>query len=383
MKKNIFGFITILCIGLIFSACGNSSTPTTPTDEAETGHKLVITHNGHGTFKITVSEEGSISSLNPVVEGDTIENVKKGTNLKIVPVPDSGYDQYLAGIKSDDEDFMQKINGYAGSGTDEDGFLFYNIDMPDSDVTVSIDFRVSKVKINGVYRLENVIFEDGTYADNASSLTPEKKALAVAIIIYSNDGSHVADDKVFLGYNKALGLGIKHNRSGLEWCTEDANAYGKYISSITCSDGSDNLELISKFLSETEGLEDDTSDATLYPAFYFAKNYKNVAGSHVLGTEYEDGWYLPSLAELEAIKSQIGFSENSGLNYDLELCGGDRFCYDDEYCEYWTASQGSPTTGFDESGKQILIPKIEYSYFGYKNMDTLKQKKYACAIREF
>lgn len=40
---------------------------------------------------------------------------------------------------------------------------------------------------------------------------------------------------------------------------------------------------------------DDTSDSDKYPAFYYAKNYRNTQ------TSYNSGWYLPSYAELEPL----------------------------------------------------------------------------------
>ena len=62
--------------------------------------------------------------------------------------------------------------------------------------------------------------------------------------------------------------------------------------------GSDNLEQIASFLI-TAGLADDTTgkDADKrYPAFYFAKNYKNTVTN--LEAAYGNGWYLPTVAEL-------------------------------------------------------------------------------------
>ena len=66
--------------------------------------------------------------------------------------------------------------------------------------------------------------------------------------------------------------------------------------------GSDNLSQIAAYLptqtdSSNNYYTDDTGTAARYPAFYFGINYKDQTESHVSGTNYEDNWYLPSIAE--------------------------------------------------------------------------------------
>ena len=124
-----------------------------------------------------------------------------------------------------------------------------------------------------------------------------------------------------------LGVGLKHG-SGLLWCTSSARGLYR-ITAIECSkrlisgvynfsgdtDGSDNLEQIAADL----GSSNDTTDATIYPAFYFAKNYKDTA-ANLAGTAYETGWYLPSLAELYRI-----YANGKGANklFDIDAAFGD------------------------------------------------------------
>ena len=147
----------------------------------------------------------------------------------------------------------------------------------------------------------DIVFNDGSATPYTAELTlsDEQKAAAIAVIFKVDGG-------------KTLGVGLKHNRSGLAWCTDDAKAYNRKINTIQCpargdagnltftgdTDGSDNLEQIASFLI-TAGLADDTTgkDADKrYPAFYFAKNYKNTATN--LEAAYGNGWYLPTVAEL-------------------------------------------------------------------------------------
>ena len=166
----------------------------------------------------------------------------------------------------------------------------------------------------------DIVFNDGSATPYTAELTlsDEQKAAAIAVIFKVDGG-------------KTLGVGLKHNRSGLAWCTKDANAYNTNIKTIQCpasgdagnltftgdTDGSDNLEQIASFLT-TAGLENDTTDASKYPAFYFAKNYKNTATN--LGAAYENGWYLPTVAELFDI-----WKVKATVDAASSLCGGSQF----------------------------------------------------------
>ena len=182
----------------------------------------------------------------------------------------------------------------------------------------------------------DIVFNDGSATPYTAELTlsDEQKAAAIAVIFKVDGG-------------KTLGVGLKHNRSGLAWCTKDANAYNKNIETIQCpasgdagnltftddTDGSDNLEQIASFLT-TAGLENDTTDASKYPAFYFAKNYKNTATN--LEAAYGNGWYLPTVAELFDI-----WKVKATVDAASSLCGGSQF----GTSWYWSSSQYASNDG--------------------------------------
>ena len=185
------------------------------------------------------------------------------------------------------------------------------------------------------YAVGDIILNDGSKVnyETAKNYTGSDldglKSKAIAVIFRADTAS-----------KKALGVGLKHNRSGLTWCTDDAKAYNTNIKTIQCpasgaagnhtftgdTDGSDNLEQIASFLT-TAGLENDTTDASKYPAFYFAKNYKTTATN--LGAAYENGWYLPTVAELFDI-----WKVKETVDAASSLCGGSQF---GSY--YWSSSQ--------------------------------------------
>lgn len=186
------------------------------------------------------------------------------------------------------------------------------------------------------YAVGDIILNDGSKVnyETAKNYTGSDldglKSKAIAVIFRADTAS-----------KKALGVGLKHNRSGLAWCTDDANAYNTNIKTIQCpatgsagnltftgdTDGSDNLEQIASFLTTAE-LNNDTTDASKYPAFYFAKKYKTTAIN--LGSAYENGWYLPTVAELFDI-----WKVKATVDAASSLCGGSRF--GNSY--YWASSQ--------------------------------------------
>ena len=222
------------------------------------------------------------------------------------------------------------------------------------------------------YAVGDIILNDGSKVNYETAKTftgsdlNELKGKAIAVIFRADTAS-----------KKALGVGLKHNRSGLAWCTDDAKAYDENIETIQCpatgdagnltftvdTDGSDNLEQIASFLTEA-GLADDTTDASKYPAFYFAKNYKNTAIN--LGAAYENGWYLPTVAELFDI-----WKVKATVDAASSLCGGSQF----ETSYYWSSSQYA---SLDDCASTLYFDFGDWSSnFKYNSYN------YVCAVRAF
>ncbi|MDD7698264.1 MAG: hypothetical protein PUJ61_02755 [Spirochaetia bacterium] len=225
------------------------------------------------------------------------------------------------------------------------------------------------------YAVGDIILNDGSKVnyETAKNYTGSDldglKSKAIAVIFRADTAS-----------KKALGVGLKHNGSGLAWCTSDAKAYNTNIKTIQCpasvaagnftftgdTDGSDNLEQIASFLT-TADLADDTTGTDAdkrYPAFYFAKNYKNTATN--LGAVYGNGWYLPTVAELFDI-----WKVKATVDAASSLCGGSQF---GDSC-YWSSSQYA---SYDISAYGLYFDGGDWSHF-YKDNITL----YVCAVRAF
>lgn len=237
---------------------------------------------------------------------------------------------------------------------------------------------------NKPYEVGDIIFSDGSATPyTAKSLTSDQKNKAIAVIFYI--GTNCSNDEEV----RTLGVGLRrylYNEHGssagykyLSWCTKDANAFDLLLTPILCDiggkngnltfsgdkNGSDNFEQISAFLVES-GIEDDTGTAENYPAFYYAKNYKSDSKTHIADTDYETGWYLPTIAELyEIYKSQ------ERVDMALELCGGNTI----GNSECWSSSP--------ESTSQKMATTFDFSL----KIDDARTKSQeypsACVIHEF
>ena len=232
----------------------------------------------------------------------------------------------------------------------------------------------------------DIVFSDGSATPYTAdmNLTDEQKSKAIAVIFYKGTGLNSGDDTTT---SRTLGVGLKHNTSGLAWCLESAAAHDKNITTIQCPasenaeswtfkgftgdrNGSDNLKQISDFLCLSE--TDDTGTAENYPAFYFGKNYKDTA-TNIAGTDYESGWYLPSIAELFQIYACRADTAN-GFDIDAasEALGGDKF----EDSTYWSSSSWDV---FEKVESYVLY---FYNGAGYRaNKDNTYH--HVCAVRAF
>ena len=116
-------------------------------------------------------------------------------------------------------------------------------------------------------------------------------------------------------------VGLKESSGRLQWAPEGTTGFNTNFTGIQSGysgdsssgytftgdiDGSDNWEYIRSI--DPEGTADA---ATNYPAFDFANNYGETAG--LTGTAYEEGWYVPSIAELydvyknrEVVQTSLG-----------------------------------------------------------------------------
>ena len=200
----------------------------------------------------------------------------------------------------------------------------------------------------------DVLLTDGTRikAENAQYGSPSGKTFAVI---------------VSAPYGGATGkaIGLQKSERDLLWASRGTTGCNTNFTNIVCkpSELYEGAALTATFTGDTEGSDnwaeicavdpEGTADAaTNYPAFNFANTYGATAG--LTGTDYENGWYVPSLAELcEVYRNkdviQTSFTKAGGFN----LSKGD----------YWSSSQYA---SYDSSAYEVDYLSSGRVYSCYK-----------------
>ncbi len=218
----------------------------------------------------------------------------------------------------------------------------------------------------------DIVFKDGSAmaSSDIASITDAQKEAAIAVIFYKGTRLNNGDDSTT---ERMLGVGLCQGSKS--WCKggdNASNASSVRIETILCEnepgnygvwpnpavrDGRENFEKIGQYLASN----DDTGTAGNYPAFEFARNYKEQENSRVEETPYEKGWYLPTFAELYYVRGRKG-DLNSVFNSlgVSELNVGNNIFY-------WSSSQ-SHATGTDYDGKAICLNMVNGISDGSKTM---------------
>lgn len=195
----------------------------------------------------------------------------------------------------------------------------------------------------------DIVLKDGTFV-KPKNFTDEMKDKAAAVIVRTKSGD-----------TPALGVGIHHNRTGLAWCSKDANAYNVKITDLqsdNCKDGSDGWEKL-KAACDDAG---KGNDETLYPAWNFCNTY---AAANNLTGDLATGWYLPALAELKTI-----YGNKTIVDESLLLVGGSQF----GTSWYWSCCQSS---SYD-----VNAYKLDFGS-GSTNGNSKDYDDYVCSVRAF
>ena len=372
-----------------------------------TGNVLGANSNNHGsgvfvesgTFKM--SGDAVVASDNDVYLAGETKITIAGALTRTTPVATITPSDYSADLQvlelaadADDTTLADEYSKFAvtpqssGSSTSGTSTTYWKI----SSEGKLFDKYGTKSSEDG-YEVGDIVFSDGTATPYSATLTltDEQKDAAIAIIFYKGTGLNNAtgDGNEDTTTVRTLGVGLKQKNEGLEglaWCLETASAYNKKITTIQCpyneeegtfsgdKNGSDNLDQISAFLL-ANNLNDDTATAENYPAFYFAKNYKDNA-TNVKGTAFEEGWYLPSIAELIQLDvNGLVDSKVFDISAASELCGGE------SYTDWrWSSSQYYDPSVDGQGTKNAYLLS---SYHGWAANEKNDARIYVCAIREF
>ena len=179
------------------------------------------------------------------------------------------------------------------------------------------------------YAVGDIILTNGTKVSvaNVETYTIDENNKPIGVVAMISDIYGVPTPKV---------IGLQKSASSLMWAPDGTTGYNTKFTNIVCkpSKTGEGAALTATFTGDTEGSDnweyicsidpEGTQDAaTNYPAFNFANTYGTTAG--LTGTDYENGWYVPSLAELcEVYKNkeviQISLTKANGFKFGTSIC---------------------------------------------------------------
>ena len=206
------------------------------------------------------------------------------------------------------------------------GTTSVTVSYGESSVTTTLEVKESVTS----YEVGDIILTDGSKVSVANvetyKIDENNKPIGVVAMIYDIYG--VPTPKV---------IGLKVSESEITWSSSftgvntnfteiQASYKGSESSGYTFEgdvDGSDNWEYICSI--DPEGTHDAAKN---YPSFNFANTYGSTAG--LTGTDYENGWYVPSVAEAYQVCQNKDVIQTS-----LTKAGG--FTIDEIDC--WSSSQ--------------------------------------------
>jgi hypothetical protein len=183
--------------------------------------------------------------------------------------------------------------------------------------------------------------KDGSYAfyDETYQFSEEDATNAVGIVYDLNEE----------GKPRGI-LGLKNSWG--QWAKQETTGYTTKFEDIICTpttssasdadfegdtDGSDNWAYICEI--DKEG---SANPATNYPIFSYALNYAETTG--LTDTDYDDGWYIPSIAELAYIYKNLT-TINSVLTNIKTINSNAANLLNSYY--YWSSSQTDSSLGFE------------------------------------
>ena len=191
---------------------------------------------------------------------------------------------------------------------------------------------VKVVAAEKCFTVGDIVFTDGTRikAEKLQYGIPDSQISKAFAIVTST------------AYGGAVGkaVGLQKSSNYLQWAPSNTNGYYKKFTEIQADlsgssssgytfngdlDGSDNWEYICSI--DPEGTKDPANN---YPAFNFALTYGTQAG--LTGTDYETGWYVPSVTELYDV-----YTHREVIQTSLNAVGG--FTLETSY--YWSSSQNA------------------------------------------
>ena len=215
------------------------------------------------------------------------------------------------------------------------------------------------------YAVGDIILTDGTKVsvNEVETYSPDNANKPIGVVAMISDIYGVSTPKV---------IGLQKSASGLTWAPSSTTGYGKKFTNIVCtpSKTGEGAASTATFTGDTDGSdnwaeicdvdpEGTANAATNYPAFNFANTYGTTA--ELTGTDYENGWYVPSVAELCEV-----YKNKNVIQTSLTKANGFKI----GILDYWSSSQRASDVGI-------------YAYlvdFNYGKIDDEYEKDYDMSV---
>lgn len=213
--------------------------------------------------------------------------------------------------------------------------------------------------VASTYEVGDIILTDSSKVsvNDVTAYTVDENNKPIGVVAMISDVYGVPTPKV---------IGLQGSADDLRWASRYTTGYNTKFTNIVCipSQTGVGTALTATFTGDTEGSDnweeicyvdpEGTADAaTNYPIFNFANTYGITAG--LTDTDYENGWYVPSIAELcEVYKNkdviQISLTKANGF----KIAG-----------LYWSSSQNA-SASYDAYLVRIYDGYVDYPQLDYK-----------------
>lgn len=215
-----------------------------------------------------------------------------------------------------------------------------NVTVSCGESSKTTTLKVIESVASSSYTVGDIILTDGTKVsvNKGESYSPDNANKPIGVVAMISDIYGVSTPKV---------IGLQKSASSLKWAPSGTTGYGKKFTNIVCTPSKTGSGAASTatFTGDTDGSdnwaeicdvdpEGTANAATNYPAFNFANTYGATAG--LTGTGYENGWYVPSIAELCEV-----YKNKDVIQTSLTKANGFKIGTFD----YWSSSQTQRATG--------------------------------------
>ena len=338
----------------IATATVTAPVPASPTNKGTTYTVKVIADGilSETTASFVVSNPADVTSIAlsetqiPLRATESVTATITGTNFDIrgvtkVKLLDSNGDEYTESTvtvpianNTSNTEFTANIQLPTEEGT-------YTVAVFFDDVKDTTTTTLQVIESVASYEVGDIILTDGSKVSvaNVATYTIDENNKPIGVVAMITDVNGVPTPKV---------IGLQKSATYLKWAPSGKPGYNTEFTNIVCtpSQTDEGAALTATFTGDTEGSDNwseicavdptgTANAATNYPIFNFANTYGTTAG--LTGTDYENGWYVPSIAEVCEV-----YKNKEVIQTSLTQAEG----FDFLRSAYWSSSQSASSYNF-------------------------------------